>query len=330
MSQFYVTGGRQRKGAKGHEEWFSYAEALIMKVDTDTQKVVPVVSYESPAEHRPSELRSNIVFKAGTKVKDHLYVCTQTEVLTYSLPDFELIDCLSHPWFNDLHYVTVNAAGNFLVTVTGLDLIVEITPNGEIVRELPVLEEDVWKRFDRDTDYRRVLTTKPHHSHPNYLFEYDGEIFATRLEQRDVACVTDRSRFISPGIEKLHDGVIHDDKVYLTSVDSHVVVADPATGKVLQIHDLSEMSKTNKTLGWCRGIYVLGDNKVLIGFSRVRPSKIRENLRWVKHQVRLRGDAGMLGTRIGCYDLARGVHEWDIDLEPFQMNAVFSILPAYE
>jgi len=88
------------------------------------------------------------------------------------------------------------------------------------------------------------------------------------------------------------------------------------------------MTKTEKTLGWCRGIHVLDNDRVLIGFSRVRPSKIRENLRWVKHRVGLREDAGMMGTRIACYDLKRGVHEWDIDLEQFDLNAVFSILPA--
>lgn len=330
MAQFYVTGGRQRKGAPGEEEWFSYAEALILKVDLESHQVAQVVAYESPAEHRPSEPMSNIVFKAGTTIGNRLYVCTQTEVLTYALPGFELIDCLSHRWFNDLHHVTVNSVGNFLVAVTGLDLVVEMTPGGELVRELPVLEEDLWKRFDRETDYRRVLTTKPHLSHPNYVFEYDGEVFATRLEQRDVACVTNPARGISPGIEKLHDGVVHNGRVYLTSVDSHIVVADPGTGEVLHVYDLNEMTATNKTLGWCRGINVLGDGRVLVGYSRVRPSRIRENLKWVKHRVGLRKDAGMLGTRIACYDLAKGTHEWDIDLEAYQMNAVFSILAATE
>ena len=74
----------------------------------------------------------------------------------------------------------------------------------------------------------------------------------------------------------------------------------------------------------------MAKNRVLIGFSRVRPSKIRENVRWMKHRVGLRENAGTMGTHIACYDLERGEHEWDIDLESHGLNAVFSILPAME
>ncbi|MGB5215606.1 MAG: hypothetical protein WBN88_18425, partial [Anderseniella sp.] len=273
--------------------------------------------------------RSNIVFKAGTVVGDRLYLCTQTEVLTYSLPGFEILDCLTHPWFNDLHHVKPNEAGNFLVAVTGLDLVVEITPTGKIVRELPVLDEDIWERFDRDRDYRKVLTTKPHHAHPNYVFEHGGDIFATRLNQKDAVCVTNRDRRgIEPGVEKLHDGIVAGDSVHFTAVDGHLVEADPATGALLKIHDLNAMTDTDKTLGWCRGLHLLGDDRALVGFSRIRPSKIRENVRWVKHRIGMRPDAGTLGTRVACYDLKAGRLEYEIPLEAEEMNAVFSIIPV--
>lgn len=328
MARFYITGGRQRKGAKGEEEWFSYAEAMITEVDTVDRTVRLAASYVSPDAHRPPEPRSNIVFKAGSLHGNLMHVCTQTEIISYSLPGFELVNCLSHPWFNDLHHVTVNPAGNFLVAVTGLDLIVEITPAGEVVREFPALDEEIWERRDRGVDYRRILTTKPHHAHPNYVFEFGGHIYATRLEQRDAICLTEKGRGIVPGIEKLHDGVVADGRVYFTSVDGHIVEADLASSEILNIYDLNEMTQTTKTLGWCRGLHLLDDNKILVGFSRIRPSKIRENVRWVKHRMGLRDFSGTLGTRIACYDLSRGEHEWDLDLEPFQMNAVFSILPA--
>lgn len=328
MAKFYVTGGRQRAGAAGKEEWFSYAEARVMAVDIESRQVELVAAYDSPPEHRPDDPRCNIVFKAGTISNDRLHVCTQTEVLTYSLPGFELLSCLSHPWFNDLHHVTVAENGNFLVAVTGLDLVVEMTADGQVVREFPVLDEDLWSRFDRTTDYRKVLTTKPHLSHPNYVFEHDGDLFTTRLEQRDVACLTDSSRGIQPGIEKLHDGVFHGDLVYFTAVDGHVIVADPGSGKVVRIHDLNAIARSDKALGWCRGIHVLDDERILVGFSRLRPSKFKDNIRWVKHRIRLRENAGMSGTRLACFDLPRSRHEWDLDLEPADMNAVFSIIPG--
>ncbi|MFT5233543.1 MAG: hypothetical protein ACI9UK_000318 [Candidatus Krumholzibacteriia bacterium] len=328
MSRVYVTGGKQRKGAKGEEEWFSYAEAMIMEIDLEYSTARLVASYVSPAAHVPDEPMSNIVFKAGSLDKNTMHVCTQTEILTYQLPEFTLVNCLTHKWFNDLHHVVVNAAGNFLVAVTGLDLVIEMTKEGEIVREMPVLEEDVWQRLDRDKDYRKVLTTKPHLSHPNYVFEFGGNVYATRLNQKDAICVTDRALGIAPGIEKLHDGVVANGWVYFTSVDGHIVKADLTGSREIEIFDLNAMTDTNKTLGWCRSLHLLSADQIVVGFSRIRPSKIRENVRWAKHQLGLREHAGTMGTHLACYNLATGTHEWDIDLEVHDMNAVFSILPA--
>ena len=38
----------------------------------------------------------------------------------------------------------------------------------------------------------------------------------------------------------------------------------------LQIPDLNDITKSDKLLGWCRGIHVLGNDKVLIGFHEFR------------------------------------------------------------
>jgi len=328
MSRFYITGGQQRKGAWNEDEWFSYAEARILLLDAADASVKPVATYISPEANRPADPRSNIVFKAGTIDAGKLHVCTQTEILSYDLKDFSLAGVVSHPWFNDLHHVTVNARGNFLVACTGLDLVVEMNPDGEILRELPVLDEDIWQRFDRNTDYRRVLTTKPHHSHPNYVFEHDGQIWATRLVQRDAVCLTDSSRSIQPMVEKVHDGNIDQDAIWFTTVDGHVVTADLAGGRTTAVHDLSAMSASDRTLGWCRGLHLLGEDRVLVGFSRLRPSKFKENVNWVKHRMGLQDTAGRMPTRIACYDLAAGSLLWEVDLEPHGLNAVFSILPA--
>jgi len=327
MSRFLITGGRQRKGAAGEEEWFSYAEAMILLLDTTDMSVRQVAGHVTPPELRPAESRSNIVFKAGSIHQEKLVVCTQTEVLTYSLPDLDLEASMSHPWFNDLHHVTVNAQGHFLVAVTGLDLVVEITPTGDVLREFPVLDEDIWRRFDRDTDYRRVLTTKPHLAHPNYVFEHDGEIWASRLNQMDAVCLTNPDRGIDPMPEKVHDGNILENDIYFTSVDGHVNIADLTTGRIKSIHDLRAMAPSDRSPGWCRGLHVLEAGRVLVGFSRLRPSKFKENVAWVKHRMGLREDAGRMPTGVSCYDLNRSVLEWEIDLEPAGLNAVFSILP---
>lgn len=328
MAKFYVTGGHQHDDAKGHVDWFCYVEARILAFD-DSGKVEQCASYRTPDEIRPDDPRANIVFKAGSLDGDQLVVCTQTEVLVYSLPDFKRLGYITHPWLNDAHHVVPSRNGHFLVANTGLDQVLELDQKGSVVREWSTLPgEDPWQRFDRDVDYRKVITTKPHHSHPNYVVEHDGNLWVSRFSQKDIFCLSDPRRRIEIGIEAVHDGNLLGDRVYMTTVDGHVVVGDLREDRIHASYDLNTMTRTEKTLGWCRGLHILDAERVLVGYSRIRPSKIRENLRWLKYKMGKREDGGCLPTRVACYHLAEGRLEWEVDLEAHGMNAVFSILPA--
>ena len=77
-------------------------------------------------------------------------------------------------------------------------------------------------------------------------------------------------------------------------------------------------------LGWCRGIELLDDRHAVVGFSRLRPTKWEQNLRWVKRQLGGKG-TGLLPTRIALVDLSAERFVWEVDLEPGGLNAVFSI-----
>lgn len=74
-------------------------------------------------------------------------------------------------------------------------------------------------------------------------------------------------------------------------------------------------------LGWCRGIKVLDDDKVVVGFTRIRPTLKKApdgNRVW-------EGQYGVLPTRIACYDLKKGKLLWEQQLEDHGMNAIYSI-----
>ncbi len=66
-----------------------------------------------------------ILFKSGTLANGLLYLTTQTEVLVYRVPSFELTTGISLPSFNDVHHVRPTADGTLLVAVTGLDMVAE-------------------------------------------------------------------------------------------------------------------------------------------------------------------------------------------------------------
>ncbi|MBK9715254.1 MAG: hypothetical protein IPO81_28790 [Kouleothrix sp.] len=325
MGSFYVIGGQQRAPRPlraGNRNWNGYERGVIMRVDPETHDIKTCVTYVSPPEVCAADDPA-ITLQASTIQDSMLYTCTQTEVLIYALPSFERLGYLSLPCFNDVHHVRPTPEGNLLVANAGLEMVVETTPAGELRRVWNVLGEDPWGRFSREVDYRRI-ETKPHRAHPNYVFTVGDEIWATRFHQGDAICLTSPEKRIQISSERIHDGVLHDGRLYFTVVSGSIVVANPQTLQVEQVINLNSMHAEGTLLGWCRGIFIDGD-KLWVGFSRIRPTKFRENVSWVMH-----GFKHVLPTRVACYDLSRRRCVVEIDLEPTGLGAVYSVLPTLD
>jgi hypothetical protein len=326
MTGLYVVGGRQKPGVDiaKKEEWHHYGAGLVVLVDLETGSVRQCVEHISPPDACASAHDPSILFKAGTLIGNHLYVPTQTELLIYTVPSFERVAYVSLPCFNDVHHVCPGPDGTLLVANTGLDMVVEVTRDGAVCREWSVIGEPLWTRFSREVDYRRVVTTKPHCSHPNHVFRLDDEIWVTRCNQHDILCLTREHPAVHLGDQAVHDGLVRSGSVYFTVVSGHVVVVDVATMRVRCRCNLNDIYDASRALGWTRGIEVLDEDHIVVGFSRFRPTKWKENIVWVKHQFG--GHASNLfPTRIAMFDIRRGRVCWEVDLEPAGMNVIFSI-----
>jgi hypothetical protein len=325
MNRLYVSGGRLRSTIfRKLEEWQSSEQALLVELEPTKNQSRTCVEYVSPPEVCAEDLPA-VLFKSASLQGNKLYTCTSTEVLVYELPSFRLLHYISLPCFNELHHVCPTQQGTLLVAVTGLDMVVEITTLGELVREWNVLGGDPWARFSRQTDYRKIATTKPHQSHPNHVFELDREIWVTRLQQRDAICLTTPGLRIDIAIQRPHDGLIFGDKIYFTTVDGHIVIANRKTLQVDETIDLNQMSnEPGLPLGWCRGVLPLDERWLWVGFTRVRPTKFVENVAWVKNGYRNRHRP----SHLGLYDLKHRTCEQEIELEPHGIGVVFSLLPV--
>jgi len=323
MRSVYVIGGQQRSSRPlfaDDRNWYEYQKALILHADLETGATAQAIEYISPIDARGEQ--DPILFKCATFEGDRLYACTQTEVLIYALPSFERVGYISLPCFNDVHHVRPTPTGNLLVVNTGLEMILEITPAGEIVREWNVLGEDPWERYSKQIDYRKGVSTKPHRAHPNYVFYIGDEIWTTRFEQRDAICLADPSRRIDIGGRRVHDGVLHNGLLYFTQVEGKVVVANPQTLTIEAVIDLNAIAGADTLLGWCRGIMFDGP-RAWIGFTRIRPTKFREAVSWVRQ-----GFQRVLPSHIACYELEHQRCVAEIDVEMPGLNAVFSIVPG--
>jgi hypothetical protein len=326
MPRLYILGGKQRDLLfRQGEEWNLYESALLLEVDTDSGVIRTRVEYETPIEARPDE-RSSSLFKSGTLSGDRIYACTSTEVLVYALPGFERLNYVTLPCFNDLHHVTPARDGTLLVANTGLDMVVRISADGRVLEEWDVLQEPKWQRFSRDVDYRKIASTKPHRSHPNFVFELGSEVWVTRFDQRDAICLTDPQRRIDISVESPHDGIVYGGNIYFTVVDGRLVVANAATHTVESIVDLKLLDDPDAILGWCRGVLPISDERAWVGFSRIRKTRLEKNVLWVKRIFR----EGMIArpTHIALYDIPAMRRLQEIDVESYGMNVVFSILPA--
>jgi len=327
VTGLFVVGGRQKAGVDTTktDEWHHYGAGLIVCVDAESGLVRPCAEHVSPPDACASEHDPSILFKSGTLVGNLLYVPTQTELLIYSIPSFECVGYVSLPCFNDVHHVSPGPDGTLLVANTGLDMVVEVTRDGVVRREWSVvIGEPLWTRFSRDVDYRKKVTTKPHKSHPNHVFMLDGEIWATRCNQHDALCLTRERPPIQLADELVHDGLVRNGRIYFTVVSGHVVIVDAATLSVIRLCNLNEMYDGSTSIGWARGLEVIDEDHLVVGFSRLRPTKWKQNIQWVKHKFG--GEASHLfPTRIAMFDISRGRLCWEVDLEQVDMNAVFSV-----
>ncbi len=330
----YAVGGRARRNPSAREEWRFFEKAVAVKLDLATGRGETVFEYETPPEFRPDE-EPSILFKAATRTPDRLYACTQTEVLILSLPDFELIARVSHPAFNDVHHVLPADDGTFHVVSTGLDLVMKMNEAGEVLAEYSTLDEPPFTKFDRDTDYRKIATTKPHRTHPNFLFYWEDEPWATRFEQKDAVRLSNLSDRMALDFQSPHDGVVDGDRVYFTTIDGRVAMFDRAVGREAptKVWNILEMARSRAPLGWCRGLKILdGGERALVGFSRLRSTKLQRNVAWARDQVRHGFTLGSLlarklplGTKVLLVDLKAERIETAFDLEVYGINAVFSV-----
>ena len=328
MSKLLVVGGRQRQRALDLEEWQAYDQVRSLLVNTDSGDVDLLWTYCSPPETCAAE-RPAMVFKAGTLVGDRLWVCTMTEVLLWDWRRQQLDSSWSHPWFNDLHHVLPVGTDRFVVANTGLDQVLELSTTGDVVQQWNVGETPTWQRFDPARDYRRVATTKPHEVHANYLFRWNDQLWVTRYLTQDAICLADPAVSLPLQRGGPHDGVVCADSIFFTTVNGFVARCTPTQANVASAEarwcQLQAADDCPDALGWCRGIQVTDPREAWVGFSRLRPTRFRRHVSWLKHGLKRVGQHGTRPTRIVRYDLNSGRCLQEIPLESSGMNAVFGI-----
>ncbi len=132
--------------------------------------------------------------------------------------------------------------------------------------------------------------------HPNHLFEVDGQRWVTRGMKGDALCLGRPGRWALADVV-VHDGLVAPDGVWFTAVDGRLLRVDPERGEVDRVVDLNAIDDRDGPLGWCRGLALDGD-VAIVGFTRLRATRLRQNLAWVRGRLRGRQVASAHPTRV--------------------------------
>ncbi|MDO6691872.1 hypothetical protein Q4574_01190 [Aliiglaciecola sp. 3_MG-2023] len=276
-----LSGGCLRPNGFELGEGKYYGKASLVLLDLESGEFSQLLTKTEGGENYPKE-HPNLQFTAGCVDGDKLWLPTDTEVHCYSLPGLKPLSIFSHPCFHNIHSVHV-LNGDLVVTSTGLDNVVVMDiENGEIKSILNTEGKDPWHRFDKHVDYRLVHSTRPHDSHPNFVFKIDEDLWATRCTQEDAVNLSKPTEIIDislGGEVSVHDGIWWENKLVFTRVDGYLVFSDPKSKKTLDTFDPFS-GALNRPMGWCRGLHIDGDI-FYIGYSKLRKTNLKSKIKFL-------------------------------------------------
>jgi len=214
-----------------------------------------------------------------------LYVASFDSILVMDA-ELRITRRITHPWFNALHGITAAKEGGLWVTSTGLETLLRIDDQGNVLEryclaENPALVNE--PRFlDWSIDFRRPVFNCTL-LHPNHVSELDGEVYVSLCREGDIWALRTRRRVLaSLGIQPwrcLHDGKVYkrDKQLIIVGNSSdiglfHCLIIDPAGVVQYQFMDMSLLADQDPTrpeshgrLGWLRGLHLDPDGTVILG-----------------------------------------------------------------
>jgi len=275
-----------------------FNKAIIQVIDWDNKTVLEEIEHIPSKENLGADVST--MFKGAMVKGDYYWVVTNTEVLKYNWKTWELEDIYSDKTFNDLHAV-LPLDDHIMICNTGLEMIQIFDYKWNLLQEVNLASVPTYERFDRNTDYRTVGTTKPHEVHANHIFELDNEIWVTR-GRHGAARLNDFSAKITMDVGLCHDGLVREDKIYFSTVQGHIMAVDRRTLEIEDDIDINKDSPAGKQIGWTRGLEVVG-NKAYLGITKIRGSKFKEYTKWIVKGEGILMPSSMLEIDLGTKNI---------------------------
>jgi hypothetical protein len=162
--------------------------------------------------------------------------CSWIDQCVYLLDPRGGVSTMTHPWFNYIHSVDITPDGTLLLASAGSDLLIELTPGGEVVwhwfgPEHGYVEcpDGSAAFFDRNADYRGMpRSTDEQAMHvTSAILESPRRVLATLFHQGTLIAIdreTGRTRTLVEGLRRPHGLHRHDGGFILSDTLGHRVL----------------------------------------------------------------------------------------------------------
>lgn len=171
-----------------------------------------------------------------------LFITDATEncLKIYDAKSLKLLGDIKNEYFNDLHSITLTKDDNFLITSSGLDLIIMITPEGKKLFEWWAFEHGYNKnplgefvKYNKSTNYSdlRIPTIKQA-THLNYALEVnDNFVLVSFFHQGTIFSLSVKNQsthLVFKGMKKPHT---------IRFIKGKYYIADSKNGRILELNE---------------------------------------------------------------------------------------------
>ena len=306
-----ISGGKGSGLDFKKDEWQRCNIAVLLIVDIETKKIETIFEYniDSNNINYYSE-KSGILFKSFYRLSNNrLLLCTNTELLEFSISDRKIIKRITHSLMNDVHHA-IFYSNKYYIANTGRDSVLILDKHGKMIDEIELIdhldsvkEKNISDRFG-DVDYRLIPSTKPHLIHPNHIVEINNQVWVTRFMQKDIFNIK-TSETISIDVGNPHDGINTEFGILTTTTNGNLHIVKNDSNIIIPIYKCENYTKyySDLEMGWMRGVCPVSEEFFWLGFSVLRPTKSVEFLIEFKNKILNKNFNKSAPTRIDLYSI---------------------------
>lgn len=221
---------------------------------------------------------------------ERFYIADFNQIHIFNSSTFKLIKSFSLNNMNDLHSIKVENE-YVVIANTGMDCVDIFDLEGQFIKSISLLNfEDAQKRFlgvgikeEKDNYYDNDIN-KPFHQrivrdtfHINNCSIIDNRLIATSFIKKSLIDLSLFKEICPPLNSHIHDCLLFDDKIWITSVDGKIYFREKDLTKYLPFKEYVDLFKIGNFFGWCRGLFI-SDDFFYIGITQIN-SEISQK-RW--------------------------------------------------